>query len=138
MQTATDNAVLEKTRELCQTILEQPEFQTVRRDVDNFLNDADAKAQYEKLAEKGEYLHHKQHQGLPLSGEEISEYEGMRETFMANPVARGFLNAQQAMQKVQETVGQYVSKSLELGRVATDEDMDSGGCGSGCGCDHNH
>jgi hypothetical protein len=31
-----------------------------------------------------------------------------------------------------------VSKTLELGRVPTEEDLDSGGCGSGCGCGHNH
>ena len=138
MQTATDNAVLEKTRELCQTILSQPEFKDVRQNVETFLNNDSAKTQYEQLAEKGEYLHHKQHQGVPLSPEEVDDYEKLRTAFLANPIARSFLDAQEKMQEVQQTVGKYVSKTLELGRVPSDEDLDSGGCGSGCGCGHNH
>ncbi len=140
MQTATENPVVEKTRELCQTILSQPEFQGVLRDVESFMNDGDAKAHYEKLSEKGEYLHHKQHQGVTLSTEEIDEYEKLRTSFLANPVARNFLSAQEKVQEVQQTVGQYVSKTLELGRVPTEQDFESegGGCGSGCGCGHGH
>jgi cell fate (sporulation/competence/biofilm development) regulator YlbF (YheA/YmcA/DUF963 family) len=138
METATENAVIEKTRELCETILSQPEFQSVRRDVETFLGNDAAKTQYEKLADRGEYLHHKQHEGVPLTPEEVSEYETLRTAFLANPVARGFLDAQEKMQKVQQTVGQYVSKTLELGRVPNEGDFDSGGCGDGCGCGHNH
>lgn len=136
MQTATDNAVVAKTRELCETILAQPEFQSVRRDVDAFMSNDAAKSQYEALAEKGEYLHHKQHQGVPLGQEEIAEYEKLRTAFLANPVAKNFLDAQEKMQEVQQTVGKFVSKTLELGRVPTEEDLDGGGCGSGCGCHH--
>ncbi|HMJ91020.1 MAG TPA: YlbF family regulator [Candidatus Acidoferrum sp.] len=135
MQTAIENPVAEKTRELCQTILSQPEFQNVRRDVESFMNNDRAKAQYETLSEKGEHLHHKQHQGVALSPDEIDEYEKLRTSFLADPVARGFLNAQEKMQEVQQTIGQYVSKTLELGRVPTDEDFEKGeSCGSGCGC----
>jgi cell fate (sporulation/competence/biofilm development) regulator YlbF (YheA/YmcA/DUF963 family) len=139
MQTTTENAVIEKTRELCQTILDQSEFQGVRRDIDAFLADDAAKSLYEKLSEKGEYLHHKQHQGLPLDGGEIAEYEGLRTQFMNNPAARKFVNAQETMHAVQETVGSYVAKTFELGRLPTESDFESSGnCGSGCGCDHNH
>jgi hypothetical protein len=53
---------------------------------------------------------------------------------MANPVARGFLDAQQQMHKTQETVMKFVSKTFELGRVPTMEDMQEGSCGTGCGC----
>ena len=134
MQTATDNAVIEKTRELCETILAQPEFQSVRSDVDAFMNNDSAKSQYEQLAEKGEYLHHKQHQGVTLGQEEIAEYEKLRNSFLADPVAKNFLDAQEKMQRVQQTVGKFVSKTLELGRVPTEEDMEEGSCGSGCGC----
>ena len=37
---------------------------------------------------------------------------------------------------VQATIHQYVNKTLELGRMPTDEDMSGGGCGHGCGCHH--
>src|SRR5688572_3219867 len=132
--TITDNAVMEKTRELCQTILNLPEYQKVRTQVDSFLNDEKAQEQYQALSSKGEYLQHKQAQNLPLSGEEIAEYESHREMFFNNPVARDFVGAQQAIHKMQETVTQYVAKTFELGRVPVAEDFDSGSCGSGCGC----
>lgn len=134
METTTENAVIEKTRELCETILRQPEYQTIRRQVDAFLNDESAQSQYQTLASKGEHLQQKQSQGLPLSGEEVNEYESQREAFFNNPVARDFVGAQQAIHKMQETVAQYVAKTFELGRIPNGDDFDSGSCGSGCGC----
>jgi hypothetical protein len=53
-------------------------------------------------------------------------------------VARGFLDAQQALHQLQETVTQQLTKTLELGRMPTKEDFESGSCGSGCGCHHEH
>jgi len=134
--TIEQNAVVEKTRELCQTILDTPEFQHTRRAVESFMSNEEAKTQYESLASKGEYLQHKQQQGLPLDGAEINDYEALRTAFLGNPIARGFLDAQQAMHKMQETVGQYVTKTFELGRVPNAEDFDSGDCGPSCGCSH--
>jgi cell fate (sporulation/competence/biofilm development) regulator YlbF (YheA/YmcA/DUF963 family) len=136
METTTENAVIEKTRELCETILSQPEYQAIRQQVDAFLSDEKAQEQYQTLSTKGEYLQHKQAQNLPLSGEEIAEYESHRESFFSNPVARDFVGAQQAIHKMQETVAQYVAKTFELGRIPNTEDFDSGSCGSGCGCSH--
>ncbi len=136
METTTENIVIEKTRELCQTILDQPEYQAIRSQVDAFLADEKAQEQYQSLSSKGEYLQHKQAQSLPLSGEEIAEYESHREAFFGNPVARDFVGAQQAIHKMQETVAQYVAKTYELGRVPNAEDFDSGECGSSCGCSH--
>ena len=132
--TATDNAVIEKTRELCQTILDQPEYQKIRQQVDAFFENEQAQAAYQTLSSKGESLQHKQEQRLPLSGEEIADYEAQREQFFANPIARDFMGAQQAIHKMQETVTQHVAKTFELGRVPNAEDFEAGSCGSGCGC----
>lgn len=134
METTTENIVTEKTRELCQAILDQPEYQAVRRQVDAFLNDEAAQAAYQLLSEKGEHLQHKQAQNVQLSGEEIAEYETHREQFFSNPVARDFMGAQQSIHKMQETVASYVAKTFELGRIPAAEDFDSGSCGTGCGC----
>lgn len=137
MLTTTDeSAILLKTRELCQTITAQPEFQTIRERVDAFMANDDAKLQYQFLSERGEYLQHKQQQGSRLTEEELAEYEQQRQAFINNPIAVGFLNAQQEMQQVQQSIGEYVSKTFELGRVPETEDMDSGSCGHGCGCHH--
>ena len=132
--TATENAVIEKTRELCQTILDQPEYQKIRQQVDAFFENEQAQAAYQTLTTKGESLQHKQEQRLPLSGEEIADYEAQREQFFANPIARDFMGAQQAIHKMQETVAQHVAKTFELGRVPNAEDFEAGSCGSGCGC----
>ena len=132
--TTTETPIVQATRALCRTILDQPEFKNVRRQVDAFMADESARAQYQVVIEKGEELQHKQQMGLPLTNDEIGEFEKNRTALVDNPVARGFLDAQQEMQKVQESVGQYVAKTFELGRLPTEEDFDSGSCGSGCGC----
>jgi cell fate (sporulation/competence/biofilm development) regulator YlbF (YheA/YmcA/DUF963 family) len=136
MQTTEDSVIISKTRELCQVLLEQPEYQVLRRDIETFLADEAAKDQYRSLNERGEHLQHKQQQGVRLSDEEIASFEQERERLFNNPVARGFLDAQQAMHKMQETISQYVGKTFELGRVPAAEDFDQGGCGHGCGCSH--
>ena len=134
METTIESALIEKTRELCQTILSQPEYQTIRQQVDAFMENEQAQAAYQALSSKGEYLQHKQAQSLPLSGEEIADYESHREKFFGDPVSRDFVAAQQSIHKMQETVTSYVAKTFELGRVPAAEDFDSGSCGAGCGC----
>lgn len=137
METMTeDSVIVQKTKELCKAILDEPKFSVIRKHIDTFLSDDDAQKQYQLLSERGEYLQHKQQQGATLSDEEIAEYETQREAFVGNPVAQGFLTAQEELNKVQQSVSQYVSKTFELGRVPTPEDMDSGSCGQGCGCHH--
>ena len=132
--TTMDSPILEKTRELCQTILDHGDFQEVRRNIDAFMADEKARDEYEALMEKGESLNHKQQQGASLSADEIADFESHRERVLNNPVSRAFLDAQQEMHKVQESVSKYVSKTFELGRLPTDEDLSGGGCGEGCGC----
>ena len=134
--TTTQDNIQQKTRELCQAIVEQPEFQEMRQQIDAFMGDEAAKLLYQSVMEKGETLQYKQQTGSPLSSDEITAFEKDRDALVNNPVARGFLDAQEQMHKVQETVGQYVSKTFELGRMPTEEDLSGGSCGSGCGCHH--
>jgi cell fate (sporulation/competence/biofilm development) regulator YlbF (YheA/YmcA/DUF963 family) len=129
--------VLDKTRELCSTILAQPNMTTIRKNIDTFMADQSSRSQYEALMAKGQELHDKQHRSLPLTGEEVGAFEKQREAVINNPVARGFLDAQQALHELQEQVQKHVSKTLELGRMPTEEDMSEGSCGHGCGC-HGH
>jgi len=134
IMTTTQDTVQQKTRELCQAIVDQPEFHEMRRQIEAFMGDEAAKTQYQTVIEKGEMLQHKQQMGAPLSNDEIVAFEKDRDALVSNPVARGFLDAQQQMHKVQESVGQYLSKTFELGRMPTEEDINGGSCGSGCGC----
>ena len=132
--TLEETPILQKTRELCQTIIDQPEFQAIRRQIDSFLSDEQAKMQYQLVMERGEALQQKQQASMALTDEEVAEFEQQREALVNNPVARGFLDAQQEMRKMQESVGQFVSKTFELGRLPSPEDFSEGSCGSGCGC----
>jgi cell fate (sporulation/competence/biofilm development) regulator YlbF (YheA/YmcA/DUF963 family) len=137
MQTQTNgNAVIDKTRELCETILSDPGMSLIRSRIDTFMADEIARGQYEAVMAKGQALHEKQHQSLPLSDSEVKDFESHRESLLKNPVARGFLDAREELHEMQNSIQKYVSKTLELGRMPTDEDLVEGSCGEGCGCHH--
>ena len=98
--------------------------------------DEEARALYDGLVTKGQAIQQKQQLSMPVSGEEVADFEQHRTALFNNPIAQGFLDAQEQLHKVQESVQQYVSKTLELGRLPTDEEMSGGSCGHGCGCSH--
>jgi len=132
-----ETPLLRKTRELCQTILDEPNVQSIRKRIDCFLGDQQVRAQYEGVVSKGQALHDKQQNSMPLSGEEIADYESHRDRLMSNPVARDFIDAQEEIHQIQESVQRYVSKTLELGRLPAAEEMEDHCCGhQGCGCSH--
>ena len=136
--TIEDNAITQKTRELCKLLLDEPSMQALRQRIDTFMADEKTRAQYDGLIKKGQALQEKQQQSLTLSGEEISDFEQHRDSLLKNPVAREFLDAQQEMHEVQESIQKYVRKTIELGRVPSEDELCSGGgCGDhGCGCGH--
>lgn len=129
-----DSPVIEKTKELCKTLVEQPVFAEIRNGIEAFSADSDLQKQYSDLFARQEELQGKHSQGESLSDDEVNGFERDRERFMASEVARNFMEAQQAMHKLQQTVGQYVSLTFRLGRVPTDDDFPKGGCGPNCGC----
>jgi cell fate (sporulation/competence/biofilm development) regulator YlbF (YheA/YmcA/DUF963 family) len=131
-----ESTVVRKTKELCQAILEEPSMQSIRQRIDAFMGDEKARTQYDNVMAKGQMLQQKQQGATPLSGEEIDDFEKHRDALLNNPVARGFIDAQEELHQVQESVHQYVNKTLELGRMPTDEDLGGGSCGHGCGCHH--
>ena len=137
MQTTQDSIITQKTKELCQAILDQPNLRTARQAIETFINNDSAKAQYESLMSKGQALQQKQQRSQQLSQEEISAFEADREALLNNPIARGFLDAQQELHEVHETINTFVSKTLELGRIPAESDLE-GSCGHGCGCGHGH
>ena len=130
------SAVQQKTRELCEAILAAPAVASIRQRIDTFMADGLARNQYETLMTKGQMLQEKQQRSLPLSGEEVSDFETHREALLNNPVARGFLDAQEELHALQESIQSHVAKTLELGRLPQPEDFEGGGCGHGCGCHH--
>ncbi len=134
MTNAGNGPILEKTLELCEAIVSLPEFPSLRQQLDAFLADESLQARYQELAEQSTSLQHQHQQGETLDAAAVSAFEQKRDAFLGNPVARGFLDAQQSMQDVRETVTRYVTRTFELGRVPTEEDFGGCGCGSSCGC----
>ena len=137
--TIEETAITRKTRELCQMILDEPSMQALRQRIDTFMADEETRAQYDGLIAKGQALQEKQQRSVALTGEEISDFEQQRDSLLNNPVARGFLDAQQELHQVQESIQKYVSKTIELGRLPSEEELSSGCCGEhehGCGCSH--
>ena len=113
-----------------------PGMISIRERFNAFMADDKSRAQYESLMTQGRALQEKQSRSLSLSDEEVSEFERQREALLANPVASGFLDAQQELHDVQESIQNHVTRTLELGRVPTPEDLENCACGSGCGCHH--
>jgi cell fate (sporulation/competence/biofilm development) regulator YlbF (YheA/YmcA/DUF963 family) len=109
----------------------------LRQHIDNFMADDKTRAQYDDLVAKGQALQQKQQSSMPLTGDEISDFEAHRDTLLKNPVARGFIDAQQELHEVRESIQKHVGKTLELGRLPSDEELNEGCCGhDGCGCGH--
>lgn len=135
-------SIISKTKELCAQIAEDEQFKKLQADVERFLSNDAAKLQYKSVHEKGEELHHKQHAGVELGAAEIKSFEDARDSLFENPIAADFMDAQRALEGIQKQVSQYVSMTLELGRVPTDEEIEEaqnggGGCcggGGGEGC----
>lgn len=124
-----------KTNELCAAILEQLETGGIKKRIDTFMADASARGQYETLMSKGQALQEKQHHGQPLDPVEVSAFEKDRDALLKNPVASGFLDAQEEMHELQSTVKKVVAKTIELGRIPVAADLEES-CGHGCGCHH--
>ena len=126
----------EKTKELCQLIVEQPEMVSIRKRIDTFLSDPGARSQYEAVVSKGQALQEKQARSQPLESAEIADFEKHRDALMKNSIALGFLDAQEELHAMQHTIQKSISKTIELGRVPTEADLSAGSCGEGCGCHH--
>jgi cell fate (sporulation/competence/biofilm development) regulator YlbF (YheA/YmcA/DUF963 family) len=134
--TIEETPVMQKTRELCETVLGQPTMKSIRQRIDAFLDDEQTRGSYDDLVSKGQALQQKQQNAEELNEQEVKDFEKQRDALLANPVARGYLDAQEEMHQLQSSIQKYVNKTLELGRLPTEEDLEAGGggCGHGCGC----
>ena len=128
-----ENVIGLKTRELCVALAGSPEFMAIRGRIERFSTDTDARMQFELVNRKGAQLEEKQQSGADISEAEVADFEKLRDSLLANEVAREFLEAREEMIALQEGVQQWVSKTFELGRTPSADEM-GGSCGPGCGC----
>jgi cell fate (sporulation/competence/biofilm development) regulator YlbF (YheA/YmcA/DUF963 family) len=128
------SSIISKTKELCDQIANDAEFNKLQADIEKFLSDDAAKLQYKTVHEKGEELHHKQHAGVELGASEIKAFEDARDALFKNSIAVNFMDAQRSLESIQKEISQYVSMTLELGRTPTDEEIAEAQHNSGGGC----
>ncbi len=137
-----DTALLEKTKELCAAIVEDPQFLVLQGKIELFLENDEARLHYQNVSQRGEELHQKQNAGIELSQTEIESFQQAKKSLFENSIASDFIEAQQSLQSLQSMISKYIGMTMELGRVPTEEDFASasgGGCcggsgGGGCGC----
>lgn len=126
--------VLEKTKELCQLIVDNAEYNALIGTVETFLSNDESRLLYQTVHERSEELRNKQQAGVELGETEIESFKEVRSQMEKDEVIMDFLSAQDELQVVQSAIGKFVGMTLELGRVPTDEDfaaMDGGGCCGG-------
>jgi cell fate (sporulation/competence/biofilm development) regulator YlbF (YheA/YmcA/DUF963 family) len=132
--TIKESPIIQKAMELCQAVAEQPDFQALKGKLDAFMRDEVVKFQFQQINELNEILQMKHQGGMEILEAEIAQFDLLREDLMKNPVAQGYIEAQQEMQKLHEALGRFVKKTFELGYSPEYEDVFDGSCGSGCGC----
>jgi len=130
---AKESPITQRTLDLCQAIVEQTDFQTLKQQLDAFMSNELLKYEYQQVNGLGDLLRMKQGQGLELKPEEVTQFETLREKFLNDPVAKGFLDAQEQLQQLHEVVSRFLNKTFELGRRPEYEDVHDGSC-SDCGC----
>ena len=130
----TETPVIVKTRELCQTILDQPAYQAMKKTLQDFLAESTLRDHYQRLCDQQDALHHKHEHGEMITDQEVADFEKDETTFLANPLAERFIDAQRQMHKMEQTVSAYLRKTFELGSLPVEADFDEGGCGPSCGC----
>jgi cell fate (sporulation/competence/biofilm development) regulator YlbF (YheA/YmcA/DUF963 family) len=140
IQAAIDEeAIFEKTRELCALILAQPKLKDWPQNLRAFMADPDSQEQYRSVSRRGRELHDRQINGGALTADEIDGFEQSRNALLENQVARAFIETQGDLNQVQELVNRVISKSFELARVPERDELCCGDgdcdCGDGgCGC----
>ena len=135
MTTLTVPSIEEKIQELCAAIVADEEVQEARNNAETFLADETAVGIYRQVAMAGRELEKKQRNGVQLTDEEIEAFNTLQEQAETNPAVKEFQTAQETLQDVAELIQAWVTKTLEKGRIPTEEEVfPSGGCGEGCGC----
>jgi cell fate (sporulation/competence/biofilm development) regulator YlbF (YheA/YmcA/DUF963 family) len=123
----------DKTKDLCEAIIEDPKLKAAFADIEAFLANDIAKEAFSSMQQKGEELQAKQQAGIELTAGEVEEFNKLREGVETNKEARAFLEAQEEMHQVQTSINTWVGMTMELGRVPTEADFKESGesCGTG-------
>jgi cell fate (sporulation/competence/biofilm development) regulator YlbF (YheA/YmcA/DUF963 family) len=128
-----ESLITQRTLDLCQAIVDQEDFQTLKQKLDAFMSNELLKFQYQQVSGLGEMIRTRQMQGAELPMDDVAKFEVLRDSFLNDPVAKGFLDAQDQLQQLHETVSRFLNKTFELGKRPEYEDVHDGSCRD-CNC----
>jgi hypothetical protein len=83
--------------------------------------------------DRAQLLQQKQSSGLPITPEEMTEFDVLRDSVLSKPVAADFLLAQDELQGLQKLFYPMLAKTFEVGRVPVADDFLNDCCNQGCG-----
>lgn len=126
----------EKARELCQFVLDDAGFASAQGRIEMFMESEEAKNVYRAWQEKSHEIQQKSRQGMQPTEGDVAELESLKAAVLSNSVAVDFVEAENEMNDIFGSVTKLLQKTLQLGRLPTEEDMKEGECcgNGGCGC----
>lgn len=128
--TTTAPSLEDKTRELCQFIIDSPNFVTAQGRCDAFDDDVAAQKLYQNWREFEMDLHRRHQEGYQPNQDDIAKLEKLRGEAMKNSTLVDFVEAEEALNGMFGKVVKILQRTLQTGAVPTDEELEEC-CGSG-------
>ncbi|MEM9398820.1 MAG: YlbF family regulator [Verrucomicrobiota bacterium] len=126
---STHSEIDSKLEELCQAILDRPDFSELKTAIDTFSRDEKAQDLLNEFGELGQELQSIHNSGQQIPEAKMKSYETLRDQTMSNEACKSFMDAQHAINHLQQKAAQYIAKTYEKGRLPEEDDF-SCGCGS--------
>lgn len=115
--------VTNKIIELCETIATDERFLKYRADIINFLENKDNYPEYFDLLNYQEELENKKHGGDDISMEESETLAALGAKAFANRDVVAFMEAQDALEQVQDLVNNAMHFVMDNGRAPSAEEI---------------
>lgn len=153
----TYSPIVAQTRQLCQSILDDKQFQEIVGHIEFFNQNVHKFPEYLDFLELQGDLEEKRHNGEELTAEDRTAYETAFEKAMSNEDVATFVACQEQLDQLVEMVTGYVNETIDNGTIPEHDEVmsqvgahhhhhgcgddcgcedGSGGCGDDCGCSH--
>jgi cell fate (sporulation/competence/biofilm development) regulator YlbF (YheA/YmcA/DUF963 family) len=131
---AQDAELLTSIRELCFEMVDRPGFVAHRKSIEVFMASPEARELFEKATDLQISIRDRQEEGEIIPEDELDTFEELRSQLLDNDIARAFLEAQEDLKNTEALLHLYVTRTLQLGKLPTEEElMPEGGCGCSSG-----
>lgn len=126
--------VLDQAFELGKKIAESDEFKAVQQAESTMLSDPEAQKLLMEFQQMQQQQRQKQESGLPITPDEIKNFEQMELKMLQNPLIKNFSEAQHNFQELLNTVNETINNTMLDKRDNAGSSCSSGSCSGSCGC----